>query len=255
MAVAVLKAPIVLVHGLFGFDKLAMGAWVWTHYFRGIPEMLRKAGNRVFLARLHPTDGTVERALQLKRLLDAEAPNEPVHLIAHSLGGLDCRHLISRLGMAARVLSLTTIGTPHRGSAFADWAVRRFARLVCPVFDFFGLSFQAFKDLTTSRCRVFNSETPDAPGVRYFSIAGRFQTDWLAPEWQLPSGIVSRLEGPNDGVVSVASAGYGESCDVWEGDHLSLVNWAHPFGPAFRRSPDRCDDYAALVGRLADAGF
>ncbi|HVS38094.1 MAG TPA: alpha/beta fold hydrolase [Gemmataceae bacterium] len=255
MAVAVLKAPIVLVHGLFGFDRLAMGAWTWTHYFRGIPEMLRKAGNRVLLARLSPTGGAAERAGQLKALIEAESPNEPVHLIAHSMGGLDSRFMISHLGMADRVLSLTTIGTPHRGSAFADWAVRRFARLVCPVFDFFRLSFQAFRDLTTSRCKVFNSETPDAPQVRYFSVAGRFQIDWLAPEWQLPASIVSRLEGPNDGVVSVESARYGETCAVWEGDHLNLVNWLHPFGPAFRRSPDRCKDYAALVGQLAAAGF
>ena len=77
MAVAVLKAPIVLVHGLFGFDKLAMGAWVWTHYFRGIPEMLRKAGNRVLVARLTPTGGTAERAAQLKRLLDASRRTNP----------------------------------------------------------------------------------------------------------------------------------------------------------------------------------
>ncbi len=255
MAVAVLKAPIVLVHGLFGFDKLAMGAWVLTHYFRGIPEMLRKAGNRVLVARLNPIGGTVERAAQLKALVDAQSPHEPVHLIAHSMGGLDARCMISRLGMADRVLSLTTIGTPHRGSAFADWGVRRFARLVCPVFQFLGLPFQAFQDLTTGRCRVFNSETPDAPGVRYFSVAGRFLLDWLTPEWRLSSSIVGRLEGPNDGVVSVESARYGETCDVWEGDHMNLVNWAHFLGSAFRRCPDRCDDYTRLVCRLADAGF
>ena len=86
-------------------------------------------------------------------------------------------------------------------------------------------------------------------------MAGRFQTDWLTPEWQLPSGIVHRIEGPNDGVVSVASARYGEASDVWEGDHMNLVNWMHPLAPAFRHSPDRTSEYAALVGRLADVGF
>ena len=255
MTVATLKAPIVLVHGLLGFDKLAMGAWTWTHYFRGIPEMLRTADNRVLIARLNPTGGTAERAAQLKSFIDAESPHEPVHLMAHSLGGLDSRYMISRLGMAPRVLSLTTLGTPHRGSTFADWAVRRFARLVCPVFEYFGISFQAFRDLTTGRCRVFNSETPDAPGVRYFSVAGKFAAHWLAPEWQLPASIVGRLEGPNDGVVSVQSAHYGECCDEWDGDHLNLVNWFHPLGPALGRSPDRCPHYAALVARLADVGF
>jgi triacylglycerol lipase len=255
MTVPKLKSPIVLVHGLFGFDKLAMGAWTLTHYFRGIPEMLRAAGNRVLVARLNPTGGTAERAAQLKSLLDAEAPNERVHLIAHSLGGLDSRYMISRLGMSPRVLSLTTIGTPHRGSPFADWGVRCFARLVCPVFEFFGLSNQAFRDLTTSHCKAFNRQTPDAPGVRYFSVAGKFRTDWMTPEWQLSSTIVEHKEGPNDGVVSVESARYGESCDVWEGDHMNLVNWTHPLAPTFRHSPDRCEDYGRLVCRLAAVGF
>jgi len=171
------------------------------------------------------------------------------------MGGLDSRHMITHLGMADRVLSLTTVGTPHRGTAFADWGVRCFSRLVCPVFEFFGLPYQAFRDLTTARCRAFNDEAPDAPGVRYFSVAGRFHADWLAPQWQLPAAIVEHREGPNDGVVSVESARYGEVCDVWEGDHMNLVNWAHPLGPTFAHSPDRSADYGRIVCRLADAGF
>lgn len=250
-----LRSPIVLVHGLLGFDQIQMGAWTFAHYFGSIPEMLRKAGNRVIVARLNPIGGIAERAAQLKTLIDAESPHEPVHLFGHSMGGLDCRHMISRLGMAPRVLSLTTLGTPHRGTTFADWGVKRFSRLVCPVFEFFRLPYQAFKDLTTTHCKVFNSKTPNAPEVRYFSVAGQFQTDWLTPEWQLPAGIISRLEGDNDGLVSVASAKWGEVNDVWDGDHLNLVNWTHPLAPTFRHSPDRSKEYAGLVGRLADAGF
>jgi len=132
MVTPVLRSPIVLVHGFLGFDRVQMGAWTFAHYFRSIPEMLRAAGNRVLLARLNPIGGIAERAAQLKTFLDAESPHEPVHLIGHSMGGLDCRHMISRLGMASRVLSLTTLGTPHRGTAFADWGVSRFTRLVCP---------------------------------------------------------------------------------------------------------------------------
>jgi triacylglycerol lipase len=255
MVTPVLRSPIVLVHGFLGFDRVQMGAWTFAHYFRSIPEMLRAAGNRVLVARLNPIGGIAERAAQLKTFLDAESPHEPVHLIGHSMGGLDCRHMISRLGMAPRVLSLTTLGTPHRGTAFADWGVKRFSRLVCPVFEFFGLSYQAFKDLTTAHCKAFNAETPDAPGVRYFSVAGQFQTDWLTPEWQLPAGILSRVEGANDGLVSVTSARWGEVCNIWDGDHMNLVNWTHPLAPTFRHSPDRSKEYAALVGRLADVGF
>src|SRR5579871_2580324 len=129
-----LRAPIVLVHGLMGFDSLRLGPLLLVEYFRGIPAVLRAAGNRVFVASLSPTGGIVDRAGQLKDLLDRESPHEPVHLLAHSMGGLDSRYLISRMGMAHRVLSLTTLGTPHRGTTFADWGVRRLQRVLQPLF-------------------------------------------------------------------------------------------------------------------------
>src|SRR5262249_26834612 len=127
--------------------------------------------------------------------------------------------MISRLSMAGRVLTLTTIATPHRGTAFADWGIQRLERVVKPVLDWLTIPHQAFYDLTTAKCREFNDQVPDAPGIRYFSVAGRHE-DLFAWEWSLPHQIVFMAEGPNDGVVSIASASYGESTEVWEGDHL-----------------------------------
>ena len=246
--------PVVLVHGLAGYGRLNVGGSTFMSYWTNIPEAIAAAGNRVFIPRLPATASVARRAAALKAFLDREAPGQRVHLIAHSMGGLDSRHLISRLGMAERVLSLTTLGTPHRGCPFADWGVRRLGRFLTPLLDFAGLPYQAFHDLTVARCRDFNRDTPDAPGVRYFSVAGRFARTWLAPEWQLPARIVERAEGDNDGIVSVASASYGESCEVWDGDHINLVNWHHPWAPPDKQT-DRVRHYAALVGRLADEGF
>ena len=113
-----------MVHGLLGFDRVAWGNWVLADYFHGIPDALRAAGNRVLVARLSPMGSIAERAAQLKEQIDKEFPHEPVHLLSHSMGGLDSRYMIAKLGMAEHVLSLTTLGTPHRGSAFADWGVR-----------------------------------------------------------------------------------------------------------------------------------
>jgi triacylglycerol lipase len=255
MIIPRLRAPVVLVHGLLGFDRLQVGNWVLADYFPGIPEALRAAGNRVLVARLSPTGGIADRAGQLKDLIDRESPHEPVHLFGHSMGGLDSRYLISRLGMAGRVLSLTTLGTPHRGSPFADWALRHFGHFFSPVLEFIGIPYQAVRDLTVASCRAFNESAPDAPAVRYFSVAGRFRPDWLAPEWQLPAAILEKAEGPNDGVVSVESARYGEGCEIWDDDHLGLVNFRHPLRKAFRPAPDRVAHYAGLVRRLADEGF
>jgi triacylglycerol lipase len=249
-----LRSPIVLVHGLLGFGRIQVAGFPVTNYFPGIVETLAKPGNRVHVPFLSPTGGCAERARQLKGFLDKVSPSEPVHLIAHSMGGLDARWMIAHLGMEDRVLSLTTVGTPHRGTAFADWAVSKWERLVRPVLDFLDVPPQAFYDLRTAECRKFNAQTPDSPKVRYFSVAGRHHGAFTDPGWLLPYNVVLAAEGPNDGVVSQASARYGEAEEVWEGDHFALVNWANPMGLT-RNGDAALGRYEKLVQRLADAGF
>jgi triacylglycerol lipase len=255
MLVPKLRAPIVLVHGLLGYDRINVCGRTVACYFPGIQEMLEAAGNRVLTARVSPTGGVAKRALQLKSMLDRRVGSEPVHIFAHSMGGLDARYMISRLEMAGRVLTLTTLGTPHRGTAFADWGIMRFGRVARPIFNLFDLPMQAFYDLTTTQCQEFNAQVPDAAGVRYFAVAGRHEPHLFGPQWQISHRIVHEAEGPNDGVVSVASASYGESTEVWEGDHLSLVNFSHSRLRTVSPCPDRLPEYGALVGKLADLGF
>jgi triacylglycerol lipase len=226
-----------------------------SSYFPGIIEGLESAGNRVLVPRLSPTMGVAERAQQLKSFIDCNSPHEPVHLLAHSMGGLDARYMVSRLGMGKRALTLTTLGTPHRGSSFADWALQRLSRLLKPFFQYFGMPTQAFYDLTTARCREFNEQVRDVPEVRYFSVAGQHDGHPLNAEFYLPYHIVLKKEGPNDGVVSIASAHHGEQLDVWEGDHFSLVNWFNPLARhrGFGRNP--ATHYGPLLGRLRDLGY
>jgi triacylglycerol lipase len=247
--------PIVLVHGLCGYDVLRLGGVTLANYWPGIVATLAKAGNRVHTARLSPTAGIAQRAAQLRDFIRAASPDEPVHVIAHSMGGLDSRYMISRLGMDDRVLSLTTVGTPHRGSPFADWGVRRLKRFVAPLFRMVGLPEQGFYDVTTESCQAFNDQVPDAPTVRYASVAGQISGGWISAQWLLPYSVISRTEGPNDGLVSVTSARWGESADVWEGDHLSLINWFNPQACTFGLWRSRPERYLGLVRRLADAGF
>src|ERR1700722_3268504 len=193
-----LRSPIVLVHGLCGFGRLQIAGATLADYFPGIFEPMQAAGNRVLVPYLSPTGGIAERAKQLKNFLLVNAPNEPVHLIAHSMGGLDSRCLISSLGMADKVLTLTTIGTPHRGTSFADWGITRLARVVKPLLEAIGIPYQGFYDLTRASCKAFNEKTPDVPSVRYFSVAGRHDGHFLHPEWLLPYGIVKEAEGENE---------------------------------------------------------
>ena len=171
------------------------------------------------------------------------------------MGGLDARYMISCLDMARHVFTLTTLGTPHRGTSFADWGILRLERIVKPVLDFLGVPTEAFYDLTTTRCRHFNEKVRDAAGVRYFSIAGRYDGSLANAGFLLPYHIVLKQEGPNDGLVSQTSATYGERLDVWEGDHLSLVNLDSPLGRYRRTWRDPAAQYGSLVRRLADEGY
>jgi len=238
-----------------GFDRFQLSGFTMASYFPGIVQRLTQAGNRVLVPGLSSTGSVADRAKQLKDFILVNSPNEPVHLFAHSMGGLDSRYMISKLDMAHHVLTLTTLGTPHRGTAFADWGIHRLERLVKPVLQFLGMPTQGFYDVTGPNCKLFNENTPDAPSVRYFSVAGRHDGSFFNPEWLLPYHIVHKAEGPNDGVVSIASAKWGEDLDVWEGDHLSLVNWLHPLARnrTFFRDPE--PRLQRVLGKLADCGF
>ena len=150
-----LNAPIVLVHGLSGFSRLSPRRRGQKHYFQGIPPFLEASGNRILCPRVTPTASVSTRALELRTILLRELGSQPFHLIGHSQGGLDARYLISRLGMDSQVISLTTVGTPHRGTAFADWGIARMARFVCPVLRWAGIPDHAFFELTTESCHRF----------------------------------------------------------------------------------------------------
>ena len=244
-------APIVLVHGLCGFDRLFACRRPVKEYFPGLRALLGVGGRAVLAPRVSPTAGIATRAAELRAYLLCEVGGRPVHLVGHSLGGLDARYAVSALGLDRQVLSLTTVGTPHRGTAFADWGVSRFSRVLSPLLRRAGVPDDAFFDLTTDACRRFNERVPDSPRVRYFSIAGVCERPWLGPEWRFPARIVGRAEGPNDGVVSVASATWGEACEVWDGDHLNLVNWPNRHMRKAGEWHDRAADYGRLLERLA----
>jgi triacylglycerol lipase len=250
-AIPKLNAPVVLVHGLCGFDRLYAFRRPVMDYFPGVREQLAASGTRVFSARVSPIAGIASRAADLKRYIQREVPAGPLHIIGHSMGGLDARYMISRLGMDQRVLSLTTIGTPHWGSSFADWAIRHLSRLLTPVMRALRMPQEAFHDLTSESCRRFNEVVPNAPSVRYYSVAGQCESPWVGPEWRFSYKVVQRAEGPNDGVVSVASAAWGESSDVWEGDHLNLVNWPNRRARRLGVWDERAPNYGRIVRKLA----
>ena len=162
--------PLVLHHGFFGFANFRVGPIGWS-YFQGIDRALAGRGFPVIVTRVHPTAGIATRARQLKEqilghLKKIGATAERVLIVGHSMGGLDARYMIRKLGMEDRVAALLSVTTPHRGSPYADWCVRHLGKRLggFQLMNFLGLDVQAVSDLTTACCRRFNEEVPDAPG-------------------------------------------------------------------------------------------
>jgi triacylglycerol lipase len=221
--------PIVMHHGLFGFGELSAGP-VKVSYFGRIGRAIAERGHPMIVSGVHPTAGVVTRARQLKetilRQLDILGrPRDRVIVIAHSMGGLDARYMITRLGMEDRVAALLTVTSPHRGSPFADWCVKNLGRLgTFRLLTALGLDVQAASDLTTWNCGKFNELVPDAPAVKYFSVSAA--RPWhLVPPFALHAyKVVYDAEGENDSLVSVKSSTWGTHLGVWPADHWHTLN-------------------------------
>lgn len=110
---------------MFGFDKLGFDTFpkLQFYYWGGIPDALQKLGCRVVVTKVPSTGTIAERAAVLNEfLVKTLDKNQEVNFLAHSMGGLDCRHLISHIKPTHyHPVSLTTISTPHRGSSFMDF--------------------------------------------------------------------------------------------------------------------------------------
>ena len=252
-----LRQPLILAHGLFGFDQVSVLGKPVVNYFAGVPAWLRATGNQVHVSRVAPMGPIAHRAGQLVRFIERHTGEEPVHIIAHSMGGLDSRYAISRLGLGDRVLSLTTLGTPHRGTVIAD-RVLGWTRMPPGLEHWlrrFGADVEALRDLARPAMAEFNPRVPDDPRVAYASVAGDFSPAWswrmgLFPHRLITSPILQAEEGLNDGMVSVASARWGDHCEVWQGDHFNLVNWHLPGSRPEDENGPRWRQWAEMVQRL-----
>jgi triacylglycerol lipase len=190
--------------------------------FSALRGFLRERGFRALFPQVAPTSGIVARARQLREQI-LRWTDEPVNIIAHSMGGLDARYLITHLGMADRVRSLTTIATPHRGTCLVEWFIQNFRNRVplLLAMEAMGVNVDGFRDCRPSACQAFNARTPDMREVRYFSYCGAVPFNRVTPMLRRAWNLLNMLEGPNDGMVSVESARWGECLGVLNADHFA----------------------------------
>ena len=110
------KYPIVLVHGISGFDNL--GGLI--NYFHTVPYNLRRSGVKVYVASVSAFNSSEERGSQLAGYL-MTLPESKFNLIGHSQGSPTSR--VAAALVPQKVASVTSVNGANLGSKVADVAL------------------------------------------------------------------------------------------------------------------------------------
>lgn len=276
--------PIVLAHGLGGFDTL-FGV---LDYWFGIEDALEDGGARVYVTQVSPLNTPQARGEQLIDQIEtilAITGKAKVNLIGHSQGGLDARYVAAvRPDLVA---SVTTVGSPHKGADLADFLAANFVNggftqavlsgLGSALGTVLGLlggstnpndAIGALTALTAASMAQFNAQYPagvpatacgsgatSANGVRFYSWSG---TGVLTNALDLGDpalGVASLFYNEsNDGLVERCSSRFGAVIrDNYFMNHLDEVNQLLGLVSIFESNPKTV--FRAHANRLKNAGL
>ncbi len=245
------KPEIIFVHGILGFDSIGFPKLgLSVDYFRKLPKRLDSLPVNAHFPAL-PAVGTIaQRAQVLAKYIEALGADS-VHLVGHSMGGLDCRYAAAHLDPAKRISSVTSIASPHLGTPLADWIVD--GRGIFPALAR-KIMAPGIYDLTTDAMHHFNDAVPDRDDVRYSSYAGVRPIDEM-PLWYRPwTRRVSNVKGPNDSQVPVSSARWGHFVKQSRADHFEMAGWSFALPSRTNQRPfDHIRFYTEIVERLIDS--
>lgn len=258
-----LKYPIVLVHGVMAKDN--------NLFWGQIPERLKSAGVNLFLGNTDSWGGIENNALSLKKTVDSvleKTKAEKVNLIAHSKGGIDSRFLISSLGYAPKVASLTTVSTPHLGSEIADFVFDKrsiHTKLAKRITHFLAKLYgdespdphKLLRDLTTESMCKFNQENVNVDSVYYSSYQSFMKNGFDDLTFFISYYLIKKVAGENDGIVSLKSSRWGESCTLIKGSKGNGISHAEIVDIKRKKisGVDIPAEYLKIVDKLASMEF
>jgi triacylglycerol lipase len=213
-----------------------------------------------------PSDATIEEcAMVLKNFLEKNMAGKKVNIIAHSLGGLDARYLASVLH-STQVASITTIGSPHRGTPLADWGLKQLTERGAwyYAFRFFGYDLvgrRFLRELTTEfMAKQFNPRVPDRMDIKYFSVVttGEIFTRTMSPllyatYYWVRSMRSPMAEEPNDGIVPESSQAWGKEIAHLQLDHLAQMG--HDSFRVFSLEQESLKLYSLIYRELQSNGL
>lgn len=280
------KYPIVLVHGLFGFDQ-AFGIY---NYFYRIPGALADDGATVYIADVSAANSSEMRGEQLLsqlELIQAVYGHQKFNLLGHSHGAPTIRYVASvRPDLVA---SVTAVGGPNTGSPVADAVqtvappgsftesvlvslANALATLIEVVSGGDGDpqdALASLNSLTSAGADLFNQTYPEGMpssycgegsyqvnGVKYYSFSGTRPVSNVLDISDALLGVSSLLfiGESNDGLVGRCSSHLGRVLrDDYPWNHGDEVNQVLGFRGLFTSNP--VSVYRAHANRLKNEGL
>ena len=278
------KYPIVLVHGVAGFDSI-----FGIDYFYGVRNALEAKGATVYTPNITAWEDAYDRGEQLGEMLEdlqASTGAQKFNLIGHSLGGPTIRYAAGvRPDLVA---SVTTVNAVNFGSDVADVAfgivdvdggaaqfIDSALTLMGNITDslsgnpeYANNALDAALFMTTARSNEFNALFPDGKptsrcgegassvnGVRYYSWGGdaAFTNVFdISDPFLVFTGSV--INGKNDGLVERCDQHWGDVIGTtYNMNHLDAVN--HLFGIHHLFETDPLTLYKNQAKRLKTAGL
>lgn len=279
------KYPIVLAHGIMGFDDV-----LGIDYFYRVPASLSRDGAQVYVTAVSSLNSSEQRGEQLLQQVEqiiAITGAEKVNLIGHSQGAQSIRYVASL--RPELIASATSVGGVNFGSPVAD-IVRQgltpgstLEGAAKVAFDAFGSliallsgnnqlpqnALGALQSLTTDGAYAFNQKYPEGlpasqcqqgplqanNGVYYFSWSGTRTVTNIFDPADAPLALTSLIiPGDDDGLVSRCSSHLGYVIkDNYRMNHLDEVNQMLGFHHLFETDP--LTVYRQHANRLKNMGL
>lgn len=282
------RYPIVLAHGMAGFDKIGP-----IDYWYGIPGDLQSRGAKVYLTQVSSFQSSEVRGEQLLAQVEeilAISGASKVNLIGHSHGNQSVRYVAAAL--PGRIASVTSVGGPAKGSPVADVIAsvsdvagdglsNGIGSIVSAFGALIGLAageqlpqdaLAGLDSLTTAGALDFNARFPagipvSACGegdyvvnnVRYYSWSGTGHITNLLDPVDIPLAaldlaFIGQADRQNDGLVGRCSSHVGKVIrDNYNMNHLDEVNQVLGLTALFETDPVVV--YRNHANRLKNAGL
>jgi triacylglycerol lipase len=233
-----LKYPVLICHGYGAIASLVKPSPLYD-----VALLFRKHNVLAFAPNIVPyakIETRAERWVEVIGNLMGKIPHQKVNIIAHSMGGLDIRYALANHDISDYVASLTTVATPHHGTSLAELTLKTPEAIREKLADFLDWMGDQIYPHTKSDAvasaeqltrryitEVFNPQVPNHPHIPYYSYSaavGKGTPHSIRVITRYQNNYVFEKEGPNDGMVSVESAKWGEHIRTAHLSHLEQMN-------------------------------